>query len=84
MIASGLVANGCKVFICSRKAKAVDEAVEKLNKKAPGKCFGLAVDLAKEEGCKDLVAFVSKSERKVLSTWKYFSHADGYFQRLIF
>jgi NAD(P)-dependent dehydrogenase (short-subunit alcohol dehydrogenase family) len=65
MIASGLLVNGCKVFICSRKQDAVAAAVESLNKIRPGAAFGIAVDLAKESGCKELVDFVAKHEQKV-------------------
>jgi hypothetical protein len=65
MIATGFITNGCKVYICSRKRDAVESALKELNAIAPGKAFGVAADLGKESGCKELVDFVAKSESKV-------------------
>eukprot|EP00456_Euglypha_rotunda_P000840 TRINITY_DN10142_c0_g1_i3.p1 TRINITY_DN10142_c0_g1~~TRINITY_DN10142_c0_g1_i3.p1 ORF type:complete len:103 (+),score=12.96 TRINITY_DN10142_c0_g1_i3:156-464(+) len=50
MIASGYVANGATVFICSRDVKACDTTAQELTQKGPGKCYGIGLDLGTSKG----------------------------------
>jgi NAD(P)-dependent dehydrogenase (short-subunit alcohol dehydrogenase family) len=55
MIAEGLVANGCRVFIASRNQQALDAAAESLSKKYPqGSCVGVACDLSSVQAIRAL------------------------------
>ncbi|KAF9435134.1 hypothetical protein BGZ76_006842 [Entomortierella beljakovae] len=65
MIAHGFVANGAKVYISSRSAKACEEATAQLNKLGPGTCVSLPADLQSIEEVKRLVAEITKRESKV-------------------
>jgi NAD(P)-dependent dehydrogenase (short-subunit alcohol dehydrogenase family) len=62
-MATALAANGAEVVVSSRKAQAVDAAVEELSKH--GKAHGFAADLGTVEGAKELTAFTRKLTDKV-------------------
>ncbi len=54
MIAKGLVKNGCKVYITSRKKEACDKVSNDLNENYSsnnGKCISLPADLTEENEC---------------------------------
>lgn len=63
MIAAGLLANGAKVYISSRKAQACDEAAERLMKNYGGECISLPANVAEIDGIDALVAEISKREK---------------------
>ncbi|KAF9977870.1 hypothetical protein BGZ73_004625 [Actinomortierella ambigua] len=65
MIAHGFVANGVKVYISSRSAKACDQVAAELTKLGPGECISLPADLQSMDDVKKLVAELSKREKKV-------------------
>eukprot|EP00004_Rigifila_ramosa_P016443 TRINITY_DN390_c0_g2_i1.p1 TRINITY_DN390_c0_g2~~TRINITY_DN390_c0_g2_i1.p1 ORF type:complete len:300 (-),score=72.02 TRINITY_DN390_c0_g2_i1:8-886(-) len=56
MIARTFVANGCKVYISSRKKDACDKMAAELNAMGPGKCIGMPFDFSTQESCKAFVA----------------------------
>lgn len=56
MIAGGLVAAGCKVFICSRKEPDIVAAASSLT--GPGEAIGIAADLSGEEGIARVAAAI--------------------------
>jgi NAD(P)-dependent dehydrogenase (short-subunit alcohol dehydrogenase family) len=60
MIASGLVANGVKVYITARKAEACDAAAAELSK--IGECISLPADLSKSEQLDAFVAAIAERE----------------------
>ncbi|KAL0634644.1 hypothetical protein Q9L58_006439 [Maublancomyces gigas] len=61
MISEGFVANGAKVYISSRDAKACEKACEELNAIA----HAIPADFYKLEDCKRLVEELSKREKKL-------------------
>lgn len=63
MIAKGLVKQGAKVYVASRKAKACEDTAVELSQY--GECIGIAADLSTEQGCIDLVEAVSQQEEKL-------------------
>lgn len=63
MIARGLVENGAKVYVASRKQQACDEAAAELSK--AGTCIALAGDIATETGTKALAAAIAAREPKL-------------------
>ncbi|KAI5117402.1 hypothetical protein M0805_004624 [Coniferiporia weirii] len=65
MIASGLVANGAKVYIAARKEAQLKAAADELNAAGPGKCFYIVADLGSKAGCDALVAELKKRETKL-------------------
>ena len=68
MIAEGLVVNGCKVYITSRKEEACLATAAELNEIAAGsggECIGFASDLSAVEGCKLAAEYVSQREEKL-------------------
>lgn len=65
MIAAGLLANGAKVYISSRKAQACDEAAERLMKNFGGECISIPANVADLAGIDDLVAKISEKEKHV-------------------
>jgi NAD(P)-dependent dehydrogenase (short-subunit alcohol dehydrogenase family) len=63
MIASGLVANGVKVYITARKAQACDEAAAALSEH--GECISIPADLSTAEGTAAFVEGVTAREPQV-------------------
>lgn len=60
MIASGLVANGAKVYITARKAAACDEAADRLSEF--GECISVPADLSRPEGLESFVSAFTADE----------------------
>lgn len=50
-IASALVQEGAKVFICGRDARTLKTALENLKRQKPGEADGLAADVSRYEDC---------------------------------
>jgi len=63
MIASGLVANGVRVYITARKAEACDAAAAELSQH--GACISIPADLSTEEGLGAFVAAFTEQEDQV-------------------
>jgi NAD(P)-dependent dehydrogenase (short-subunit alcohol dehydrogenase family) len=63
MIASGLVANGVKVYITARKAQACDEAAAALSEH--GDCISIPADLSTADGLASFVAAISEREPQI-------------------
>ena len=55
MIAAGLVANGARVYISSRKAGACDATAARLSREYGGECVSLPADVSGLEGIEALV-----------------------------
>lgn len=64
-MATALVQNGAKVFIASRKEKALKEVADNLNKHGSGTCSYIVADLSSKAGCDKLAAEVAKQTDKV-------------------
>ncbi|OBT69189.1 hypothetical protein VE03_01887 [Pseudogymnoascus sp. 23342-1-I1] len=62
MISEGYVANGAKVYISSRDAKACDKACAELNALGPGSAHAIPADFYKLEDCKRLADEFKKRE----------------------
>ncbi|KFY07580.1 hypothetical protein V492_07011 [Pseudogymnoascus sp. VKM F-4246] len=62
MISEGYVANGAKVYISSRDAKACDKACAELNALGPGSAHAIPADFYKLEDCKRLAEEFKKRE----------------------
>ena len=62
MIAAGLVANGAKVYISSRKVEACDATAERLSKRFGGQCISIPADLSDLDGVGSLAAELEKHE----------------------
>ncbi|GMK53638.1 hypothetical protein CspeluHIS016_0102240 [Cutaneotrichosporon spelunceum] len=62
MIAETYVANGAKVYISSRDAKACEETAAALTALGPGKCFAIAGDLSKYDECLRLAKEIGNRE----------------------
>jgi len=65
MISEGFVANGAKVYISSRDAKACDQAVKDLNALSKGTAHAIPADFYKLEDCKRMVEELKKKESKL-------------------
>ena len=65
MIAAGLLANGAKVYISSRKAEQCDATAARLSETYGGECISVPADLSGTEGIDALVAAVSALEDHV-------------------
>jgi len=65
MISEGFVANGAKVYISSRDAKACETACSELNKLGPGSAHAIPADFYKLEECKRMVSTFSSLESKL-------------------
>ena len=63
MIASGLVANGVRVYITARKAEACDAAAAELS--AHGECISIPADLSTPEGLESFVSSLTERESQV-------------------
>jgi len=62
MIAAGLLVNGAKVYVSSRKAKACDETAVRLAATYGGECVSLPANVADLDGIESLVAEISTRE----------------------
>ncbi|OAX81457.1 hypothetical protein ACJ72_04196 [Emergomyces africanus] len=60
MAAQGLVQNGARVIIASRKEGELKKCVDRLNKLGPGSCEYIVADLKDKAGCDYLAAEVKK------------------------
>ena len=60
MIASGLVANGVRVYITARKAEQCDAAAAELSQH--GECISFPADLSTEDGLASFVAALTERE----------------------
>jgi len=65
MIAAGLLANGAKVYISSRKAEQCDATAARLAETYGGECISVPADLSGLDGIDALVAAVSAQEDHV-------------------
>ncbi|KAH8670904.1 rhamnolipids biosynthesis 3-oxoacyl-reductase [Xylariales sp. PMI_506] len=65
MISAGFVANGAKVYISSRDAKACDEAAAELSATGPGKAIALPADLLELGACEALAAELARRESRL-------------------
>lgn len=63
MIASGLVANGVRVYITARKAEACDAAAAELS--THGECISIPADLSTQEGLETFVSTLTDRESQV-------------------
>jgi NAD(P)-dependent dehydrogenase (short-subunit alcohol dehydrogenase family) len=63
MIASGLVANGVRVYITARKAEACDAAAAELSQH--GECISIPADLSTAEGVASFVAALTERESQI-------------------
>ena len=63
MIASGLVANGVRVYITARKAEACDAAAVELSEH--GECISFPADLSTEDGVASFVSALTEREDRV-------------------
>ncbi len=62
MIAAGFLANGCKVYISSRKAEVCDATATRLSEEFNGECISLPADLATIAGVDALAEELQKRE----------------------
>ncbi len=60
MIAHGFAANGAKVYISARKARACEETAAELSNQ--GSCIALPADLSTEAGCSQLAGEIASRE----------------------
>jgi 2-deoxy-D-gluconate 3-dehydrogenase len=65
MIAAGLVTNGARVYISSRKAEVCDAAASELADRYGGECVSLPADLSQLDGVDDLVARLREQESRL-------------------
>ena len=65
MIAAGLLANGAKVYISSRKAEQCDATATRLSETYGGECVSIPADLSTMEGIGSLANAIAESETQV-------------------
>ncbi|GAA6059352.1 hypothetical protein JCM10212_003250 [Sporobolomyces blumeae] len=65
IMASALVQAGAKVYIASRKEKALKAVAERLTAGGPGSCEYIVADLGSKDGCDALVAEFKRRENKL-------------------
>ena len=65
MIAAGLLANGAKVYISSRKAEQCDATATRLSETYGGECVSIPADLSTMEGIDSLANAIAESETQV-------------------
>ncbi|KAI1434281.1 short chain dehydrogenase/reductase family [Xylaria sp. CBS 124048] len=65
MITEGFVANGAKVYIASRDAKACEKTAAELTARGPGSCIAIPADLLQLSECKRLVAELQTRESRL-------------------
>jgi NAD(P)-dependent dehydrogenase (short-subunit alcohol dehydrogenase family) len=73
MITEGFVANGAKVYICSRKKETIQSTADALTKRGtlptnplrlgPGTCIAIQADLSSYEGCVGLAQDLTSREK---------------------
>ena len=63
MIAAGLLANGAKVYVSSRKAQACEETAKRLMENFGGECIAIPANVADLDGIQALVNEISKREK---------------------
>ena len=63
MIAAGILANGAKVYISSRKAEVCDETANRLQEQYGGECISLPADLSNLNGIESLVNSLPDGEK---------------------
>ena len=81
MITEGFVANGAKVYICSRKKEAIQATADALTKRGtnhkrdtgltggPGVCIAIQADLSTYEGCVGLAKELESREKCTRPFW---------------
>eukprot|EP01097_Dermamoeba_algensis_P004531 TRINITY_DN2944_c0_g1_i1.p1 TRINITY_DN2944_c0_g1~~TRINITY_DN2944_c0_g1_i1.p1 ORF type:complete len:274 (-),score=54.10 TRINITY_DN2944_c0_g1_i1:74-793(-) len=62
MISKGLVVNGCRVYISSRRREDCDKTAAELNKISPHSCFVIEADLSKETECRKVADYMAQQE----------------------
>jgi NAD(P)-dependent dehydrogenase (short-subunit alcohol dehydrogenase family) len=65
MISEGFVANGAKVYISSRDAKACEAACKELNALGKGQAFAIPADFYKESECRRLAEELRSKEKEL-------------------
>ncbi|KAI8633857.1 short chain dehydrogenase/reductase family [Xylariaceae sp. FL1651] len=65
MISEGFVANGARVYIASRDAKACEAAAAELTARGPGSCAAIPADLLRLAECERLVAELRAREPRL-------------------
>ncbi|GAA6010414.1 hypothetical protein JCM11491_006927, partial [Sporobolomyces phaffii] len=65
MMATGLVQNGAKVIVASRKEAALKAVCDKLNAAGPGSASYIVADLGSKDGCDKLCAEVKRRTDKL-------------------
>ena len=65
MIAAGLLANGAKVYISSRKADQCDATAARLSAEYGGECISIPADLSIMEGITALASAIGERESRV-------------------
>jgi len=65
MIASGLVANGAKVYIAARKEAQLQATADELNAAGPGTCEYIVANLSSKAGCDALCDAIKARESKI-------------------
>ncbi|KAI2630078.1 short chain dehydrogenase/reductase family [Xylaria nigripes] len=65
MISEGFVANGAKVYIASRDAKACEETASELTARGPGSCIAIPTNLLQLAECKRLAAELQARETRL-------------------
>lgn len=65
MIAAGLLANGARVYISSRKAQACEETAKRLTEAHGGECVPLPADLSALEGVQGLADDLARRETQL-------------------
>jgi NAD(P)-dependent dehydrogenase (short-subunit alcohol dehydrogenase family) len=65
MIAAGLLANGAKVYISSRKADQCDATAARLSAEYAGECISIPADLSTMEGITALASAIGERESRV-------------------
>jgi len=63
MIAEGLVANGVRTYISSRKAEACEQTAKRLS--ASGECVAMSADLSTQEGIQRLATGIGRREERL-------------------
>ncbi|KAI0540543.1 short chain dehydrogenase/reductase family [Xylaria digitata] len=65
MISEGFVANGAKVYIASRDAKACEATAAELTARGPGSCVAIPADLLKLDECQRLASELRTRETRL-------------------
>jgi 2-deoxy-D-gluconate 3-dehydrogenase len=65
MIAAGFLANGCTVYISSRKAEACDATAQRLMETYGGECISVPADLSRLDGVDTLAGVIRNREERL-------------------